>query len=379
MAEDVELLLTLYDGREMKAITENYVVSWSKEGLARDIDQLHNLRVLFTDLGSRDLAKDKVYLVCYVIRVGGMEAKDTDHRRSSVAQTNQKIKNTENMRRPFGVAAMDITSYINGKLEGDSDHHHFIPFVQCCEKESLDGTLRRILSQKETNIQKNSNGNSGSFAGGQGLWTSLKLLGGDPKQVRDENPHLVLGNVAIARKMGFPEVILPGDVRNDLYLTLISGEFNKGSKSTDKNVEVTVKVCNEFGVPIPGVITLGGGALLIDEYHSVIYYHEDKPRWCETFKIAVPIEEFKQAHLKFTFKHRSSNEAKDKSEKPFALSYVKLMQRNGTTLQDIQHELLVYKLDQKKYEETDISYLKLPSTRGELVELNVEKKPTLGA
>ncbi|XP_068977306.1 dedicator of cytokinesis protein 1 isoform X3 [Bombus flavifrons] len=379
MAEDVELLLTLYDGREMKAITENYVVSWSKEGLARDIDQLHNLRVLFTDLGSRDLTRDKVYLVCYVIRVGGMEAKDADHRRSSVAQTSQKVKNTENMRRPFGVAAMDITLYITGKLEGDSDHHHFIPFVQCCEKESLDGTLRRILSQKEINIQKSSNGNSGSSAGGQGLWASLKLLRGDPKQVRDENPHLVLGNVAIARKMGFPEVILPGDVRNDLYLTLISGEFNKGSKSTDKNVEVTVKVCNEFGVPIPGVMTLGGGASPIDEYHSVIYYHEDKPRWCETFKIAIPIEEFKQAHLKFTFKHRSSNEAKDKSEKPFALSYVKLMQRNGTTLQDIQHELLVYKLDQKKYEEIDISYLKLPSTRGELVELNLEKKPTLGA
>ncbi|XP_071866662.1 dedicator of cytokinesis protein myoblast city isoform X3 [Bombus fervidus] len=379
MAEDVELLLTLYDGREMKAVTENYVVSWSKEGLARDIDQLHNLRVLFTDLGSRDLTRDKVYLVCYVIRVGGMEAKDADHRRSSVAQTNQKVKNTENMRRPFGVAAMDITLYITGKLEGDSDHHHFIPFVQCCEKESLDGTLRRILSQKEINIQKSSNGNSGSSAGGQGLWASLKLLRGDPKQVRDENPHLVLGNVAIARKMGFPEVILPGDVRNDLYLTLISGEFNKGSKSTDKNVEVTVKVCNEFGVQIPGVMTLGGGASPIDEYHSVIYYHEDKPRWCETFKIAIPIEEFKQAHLKFTFKHRSSNEAKDKSEKPFALSYVKLMQRNGTTLQDIQHELLVYKLDQKKYEEIDISYLKLPSTRGELVELNLEKKPTLGA
>lgn len=130
MAEDVELLLTLYDGREMKTITENYVVSWSKEGLARDIDQLHNLRVLFTDLGSRDLTRDKVYLVCYVIRVGGMEAKDADHRRSSVAQTNQKVKNTENMRRPFGVAAMDITLYITGKLEGDSDHHHFIPFVQ---------------------------------------------------------------------------------------------------------------------------------------------------------------------------------------------------------------------------------------------------------
>lgn len=51
--------------------------------------------------------------------------------------------------------------------------------------------------------------------------------------------------------MGFPEVILPGDVRNDLYLTLIGGEFTKGNKTSDKNVEVIVKVCNENGVAIP--------------------------------------------------------------------------------------------------------------------------------
>ena len=62
---------------------------------------------------------------------------------------------------------------------------------------------------------------------------------------------MVLGNVAIARKMGFPEVILPGDVRNDLYLTLIQGDFQKGNKTSEKNVEVSVKVCNEKGVSIP--------------------------------------------------------------------------------------------------------------------------------
>ncbi|XP_012257396.2 dedicator of cytokinesis protein 1 isoform X1 [Athalia rosae] len=377
MAEDVELLLTLFDSKEMRAITENYVVCWSREGLARDIDQLHNLRVLFTDLGSRDLSREKVYLVCYAVRVGSMEAKEIDHRRSSILQNSQKQKNSDNMRRPFGVAAMDITPYINGKLDGDVETHHFIPFLQCCEKESLDGTLRRILQQKETTNQKGGGG-GGNAVGGQGLWASVKLLRGDTKQVREENPHLVLGNVAIARKMGFPEVILPGDVRNDLYLTLNSGEFSKGSKTTDKNVEVTVKVCNEFGVAIPGVMTLGGGAPPIDEYRSVIYYHEDKPKWFETFKVAVPIDEFKQAHLKFTFKHRSSNEAKDKAEKPFALSYVRLMQPNGTTLQDIRHELLVYKLDHKKYEESDTSYLDLPSTQGALEERNAEKKPTLG-
>lgn len=48
MTEDAELLMTLYDAKENRAITENYVVKWSKEGLASDINQLHNLRVLFT-------------------------------------------------------------------------------------------------------------------------------------------------------------------------------------------------------------------------------------------------------------------------------------------------------------------------------------------
>jgi len=54
---------------------------------------------------------------------------------------------------------------------------------RCCEKDSLDGTLRRIIAQKETNIQKHVNSNIANVTGGQGLWTSLKLLRGDPKQV----------------------------------------------------------------------------------------------------------------------------------------------------------------------------------------------------
>lgn len=39
----------------------------------------------------------------------------------------------------------------------------------------------------------------------------------------------------------------PGDVRNDIYLTLLQGEFDKGNKKTQKNVEVTVCVCDEAG------------------------------------------------------------------------------------------------------------------------------------
>lgn len=48
MTEDAELLMTLYDAKEYKAITENYVVHWSRDGLMSDLDQMYNLRVMFT-------------------------------------------------------------------------------------------------------------------------------------------------------------------------------------------------------------------------------------------------------------------------------------------------------------------------------------------
>lgn len=91
----------------------------------------------------------------------------------------------------------------------------------------------------------------------------------------------------------------------------------------------------------------------------------------------MPIDEFKQCHLRFTFKHRSSNETKDRTEKPFGLSYVRLMQNNGTTLQHKCHQLIVYKIDQKKYDkDTEHNYLNLPSRT---FELNGIPKPSATA
>lgn len=374
--EDTELLFTLYDGEEMKAITENYLVRWSRQGIAKDLEQFNNLRGLFTDLSAQDLNRNKIYLVAYVVRIGAMDGKEVESRRTSVAVLSKRISNQSQMssnlslnekdlmRRPFGVAAMDLTLIIKKAEDFKSDTQLTMPFVPC-EKDSLDNTLRKLMSNKDIG-KLDSN-----------IWISVELLHGDLKQVKEEYPHLMLGNVAlnVARKMGFPEVIFPGDVRNDLYVTLIGGEFSKQSKSSDKNIEVTVTVCNESGEIVPSVITQGGGAQMINEYRSVIYYHEDKPKWNETLKVNVPIEDFKQCHLKFMFKHRSSNDTKDKSEKPFAMSYVKLLQDNGTTLQHKNHQLVVYKIDHKKYDkETQFNYFSLPSR---CYELGATPKPSV--
>lgn len=80
-----------------------------------------------------------------------------------------------------------------------------------------------------------------------GLWVTLKALVGDIVQIRKEYPHLVDRSTVVARKLGFPEIIMPGDVRNDIYLTLQGGDFDKYNKTTQKNVEVIMWVCDEEG------------------------------------------------------------------------------------------------------------------------------------
>lgn len=70
---------------------------------------------------------------------------------------------------------------------------------------------------------------------------SLKMLHGELKHIKEENP-LLFKNVSLTNKLGFPDVIMPGDVRNDLYLLLEKGDFERGGKSTGKNIEVTVVV-----------------------------------------------------------------------------------------------------------------------------------------
>uniref|UniRef100_A0A1L8DMR3 Putative signaling protein n=1 Tax=Nyssomyia neivai TaxID=330878 RepID=A0A1L8DMR3_9DIPT len=370
--EDSDLLLTLYDADEQKSITENYVVKWGRQGIARDIDQFDNNRVLFTDLSTHDLNRNKVYLICYAIRIGGMDIKEPDPKRVSMtsgflqgatgkknSQGSLNFAGSDVMRRPFGVAAIDLTPII--KKPEDFKNNLDLPFIMC-EKENLDTTLKKLINNKDVGKIDSK------------LAVSVEVLHGDTKQIREEYPHLVHGNVPIARKMGFPEVIFPGDVRNDLYLTLVNGEFSKGVKSGDKNIEILVSVCNEKGTVVADVITLGAGNGMSSEYKSVIYYHEDKPKWNETFKVQVPIDEFKQCHLRFQFKHRSSNETKDRAEKPFALSYVRLMQNDGTTLQHMCHKLLVYKIDQKKYDkDSPLNYLALPS---KFTDLEANTKPS---
>uniref|UniRef100_A0A8C2GBK2 Dedicator of cytokinesis 2 n=1 Tax=Cyprinus carpio TaxID=7962 RepID=A0A8C2GBK2_CYPCA len=301
IGEDSELFMSLYDPNKQTNISENYLVRWGDKGLPKDIEMLNSLKVVFTDLGNKDLGREKIYLICQIVRVGRMDMKDANHK-----------KWTTGLRRPFGVAVMDISDIIKGKTE--------------C------------------------------------LWVTMKALVGDIVQIRKEYPHLVDRSTVVARKLGFPEIIMPGDIRNDIYLTLHSGDFDKYNKTTQKNVEVIMLVCDEEGKVVPNSICLGAGDQPVNEYRSVIYYQIKQPRWMETIKVAIPLEEMPRIHLRFMFRHRSSQESKDKSEKNFAMAFVRLMKEDGTVMRDGIHELTVFKGDSKRMEDVS-SYLSLPSGR----------------
>lgn len=47
------------------------------------------------------------------------------------------------------------------------------------------------------------------------------------------------------------ESCVSGDVRNDIYVTLEHGQFEKGSKRAERNVEVAIEVIDGNGKTIP--------------------------------------------------------------------------------------------------------------------------------
>uniref|UniRef100_A0A4W4EBP2 Dedicator of cytokinesis 4b n=1 Tax=Electrophorus electricus TaxID=8005 RepID=A0A4W4EBP2_ELEEL len=338
LGEELDVFFYIYDSRESQPLSERFFVKLNKNGVPKSSEKTERHCTLFVDLGSSDLRKD-VYIVVHIIRIGRMGAGEK--------------KNTCSVqyRRPFGCAVVSIADL----LTPDSKDDHLLK-VYTCNTES-------DWNQIHDNIIKKVNSRYNLSGSNTGLSVALHLLHGDIEQLRREYMAIFTRGVSITRKLGFSDVIMPGEMRNDLYIMLDKGEFEKGGKTVARNVEITVYALDADG-QILRVISAGSGEPGEDEYHSFVLYHNNSPRWAEQIKLPIPVDVFHGSHVRFEFRHCST---KDKGEKKlFGFSFVPLMQEDGRTLPDGTHELIVHKCEENTNLHDCARYLKLPYSKANL-------------
>ncbi|KAB0390354.1 hypothetical protein E2I00_010268, partial [Balaenoptera physalus] len=464
-------------------ITERFLVRLNKNGGPRNPEKIERMTTLqgragIMDLSSKDMKRD-LYIVAHVIRIGRMLLNDS-----------KKGPAHLHYRRPYGCAVLSILDVLQSLTELKEEKDFVLKVytdlgmnhnAENMINESASG-LKPLCnnesewSQIHENIIRKSSAKYSAPSASHGLIISLQLLRGDMEQIRRENPMVFNRGLAITRKLGFPDVIMPeapayvhqcstaiqqmsffvsygdrmerifcidshsqdcalttdsplnapqdiirvglpslgkgigqalkvlleqeekaenitdfvaketrsvdtedmnknyynvkhwscglkvsilnGDIRNDLYLTLEKGDFERGGKSVQKNIEVTMYVLYADGEILKDCISLGSGEPNRSSYHSFVLYHSNSPRWGEIIKLPIPIDRFRGSHLRFEFRHCST---KDKGEKKlFGFAFSPLMRDDGTTLSDDIHELYVYKCDENSTFNNHALYLGLP-------------------
>ncbi|XP_051933125.1 dedicator of cytokinesis protein 3-like isoform X3 [Hippocampus zosterae] len=344
IGEDSDIFFWLYDLREGKSISEKFLVRLNKNGGPKKSEKADKLRTLFTDLSNKDMKRD-LYIVSQVIRTGRMSLND-----------HKKGPPHVRYRRPYGCAVLAMSDVLQ-TISELKDEKDFVLKVYMCNNESE-------WYQIHENIIRKSSTKYSAPGNNYGLIISLRLLRGDVEELQRENKWMSSGSVTLTRKLGFPDVIMPGDMRNDLYLTLERGDFERGGKSVQKNIEVGVSLLCADGEVVQDCISAGCGEPNVTEHRSLVLYHNNSPRWSEAIKLPVPVDRFRGCHLRFEFRHCSTKDKGDK--KLFGFSFTPLMRDDGTTLSDQSHELFVYKCDENSTLCNPGLYLSLPCCKDHL-------------
>ncbi|KRY15338.1 Dedicator of cytokinesis protein 1 [Trichinella patagoniensis] len=331
--------------------------------------QVGNLCFVVQDLGTKDLDREKFWIIFLATKTGPFEWKDTlTYRKTHVSSTT--------VRQTFAVAALDLTELLNqafctdpdagtgagagafsSTIDEQEERRIFLPLRPLVD-DSVEGMLRKIVDNKIGY-------NSELETKGDGFWLTLQPVFASLDELKHSQPHLFSNPFKLVRKMGFPEVISRDDVRNDLFVTLVSGDFTHCTGRSDKNIEVKVCLVDELTNSVLPDSVVNVGVAKETFYTSSVFYHQDRPKWFETIKFSIPVEIYGNVHIRFSFKHRSSNESKDRNDRPFSVSFIRLKQSNGTVIKDGFHDLVVYRVS-SKIEENDFSYHTLPASKADL-------------
>ncbi|KAG1146695.1 hypothetical protein G6F37_005363 [Rhizopus arrhizus] len=324
--EFTELYFTLYSASEKKYITEKFVVVLNHQGMPKDENQIGKLQTLFADLSTHDLL-DNVHLVCHIVRLGGMKLTDKEYfgtvgahapyifhsnkHQSFQKQTNGLSSlNAANMcRRPFGCAVLKLSSLLlqsdvvtttttSASAQQPSLLDHSMSIYTAVTESNYATLHEDIIFDNTKEFTKN--------AKAEMIRVSLRTFYGLLDDVLKTNAAL-LHDVPHTLRLGFADAVFPDDNRNELYITLESGDLSQFGRS--RNIQVTMCVRdNKSGDIIENAISAGAGARPVTYWESTVFYHELRPTWGEMIKISMGhLHQWERSHIYLTVKHRSSH------------------------------------------------------------------------
>lgn len=148
---------------------------------------------------------------------------------------------------------------------------------------------------------------------------------------------------------------LPTEKKNSVYVTVVRGDFAR-----HRNVEVTVEARDSMGRKIEGVISERNTTMVIQNTLS--------PAWNDTFRLDIPIELFKGAHILLICRNQGS---RGKGGTLFALAALSLVNsRTGTVLADGERVLHCLKAEDARWPRP-AEYLEVLDNKSKLTEDDV--------
>lgn len=378
----VDTSTNISNAHAWKHITERYLVQILNDDIISDVDS-----TIFSDLGNlntRDLCLHvQVYRVGRMHLMDGIKGSFNKQESSNNLPLNGQESSTSTLtssgklvsnglsrarnstlslfsyhakyRRPFGTTLVPLKEYIrntpnqsiNVKIAASSESD-FSQITDLHAKRNLSIKVNQNLPCLQLELIM------------KPIYCTLEHL---PK-------HTTLTSYCITEKKDFPDIVMPGDFKNDLYFTLESAEFEKGGKSISKNIEASISLIDKSGLAIDKCISPASNCDNISCHKSCIFYHSNSPKWYESIKINIPLAEFDSAHIRLEFRHCST---KDREKKFLGFSFLPLSDEDGTVIADGSHELYLYKCEPQLWEDESLNlskYTSLPYGPAAKIETN---------
>lgn len=195
----------------------------------------------------------------------------------------------------------------------------------------------------------------------ESIAVSLKAFHGPTQQVIKQHPSL-LHDIPPTARLGFPDVVAPGEHRNDIYIKLWSASFTTVPSAASSsmralksiapvnsgNVQITVEVRRQDGIVVADALFAGGsGEPAVAFYHSLVFSNTDKPTFGELLKVSLP-PDTDDCHLFLTFRSRNRDRGSQADahelERPFAFAYLPLIS-GSTCIKDGSHDMVLYRME----------------------------------